>query len=353
MGDFSLDLFRPNIRSLAGYAPGEQPQQGKFIKLNTNENPYPASEKVIQAIRSIDGLRLARYPDPEATAFRSAAADLLGVQSNWILCGNGSDDLLTILIRAFGGEGDLIRYSYPGYVLYPTLCDIQGCQTEPIRYSRDWSLSDAFVKGSEHVRLAVLANPNSPSGTVLESRQILQFADSLPCPLVVDEAYVDFADIDCLDLVRQRANIIVTRSLSKSYSLAGLRFGYLVAQPDLVERLQCVKDSYNCDTLSIVGATAAILDQNWRRDNRKKIISTRTRMDTALRELGFSIPQSHANFLWCTHASQSAHDLYARLKAERILVRYMDYPDWGDGLRITVGTDPQVDALLEILPNLL
>jgi len=348
-----LDYFRPNIRSLEGYRPGEQPQQGKFIKLNTNENPYPASDGVLRAIGSVDGARLARYPDPHATAFRAVAGTLLGVDEDWILCGNGSDDLLNILVRAFAGEGDMVRFSYPGYILYPTLCHIQGSDQETVPYEKDWSMSDAFTAKSKNIRLAILANPNSPSGTVLEPDQILKIADALPCPLVVDEAYVDFAEENCLKLVKERSNIVVTRSLSKSYSLAGLRFGYLIAQPDVIDRLSRVKDSYNCDTLSIVGATAAISDQKWRAENQEKIKSTRIRMQKALVEMGFQVPDSQANFLWCTHASHVAHDIYTKLKSERILVRYMDFSDWGDGLRVTVGTDQQTDALLELLPTLL
>ena len=349
----SLKYFRPNISSLAGYTPGEQPQQGKFIKLNTNENAYPAPESVINAIRTVDASRLARYPDPAATAFRAAAALSLGVEADCILCGNGSDDLLTILVRAFVGEGDAVRFSEPGYILYPTLCHIQGAVADPVRFSTDWSLDDRFSTDTEKVRLAIIANPNSPSGTVIGADQIAEFAATLPCPLVIDEAYVDFADADVLALVTQHPNLLVTRSLSKSYALAGLRFGYLVAQPQMVERLERVKDSYNCDTLSIVGATAAISDQNWRDENRAKIKSTRTRMEEALTNMGFQIPPSQANFLWCIHPDKDAREIYDRLKRERILVRYMAYADWDDGVRITVGTDSQVDALLQVLPQIL
>ncbi|MEC7502322.1 MAG: histidinol-phosphate transaminase [Planctomycetota bacterium] len=349
----ALKYFRENIASLSGYTPGEQPQQGKFIKLNTNENAYPAPESVLQAIRAVDAVRLARYPDPDATAFRAAASTVLGVAEDWILCGNGSDDLLTILVRAFAGEGDAVRYSEPGYVLYPTLCHIQGAVPDPVPYAEDWSLDNRFVAGADHVRLAVIANPNSPSGTMIDSYQIAQFASALPCPLVIDEAYVDFADANALDLVKQWPNLIVTRSLSKSYALAGLRFGYLVAQPEMIGRLSRVKDSYNCDTLSIVGATAAISDQRWRDENRKQIQATRARMNDALTAMGFQIPRSHANFLWCIHPEKSARDIYEQLKNEHILIRYMEYEGWGDGVRITVGTDPQIDALLEVLPEIL
>lgn len=348
-----MDYFRPNIQSLAGYTPGEQPQQGKYIKLNTSENPYPPSEQAMQAIAAVSGERLSRYPDPAALAFRTTAADVLGVPEDWILCGNGSDELLNLLIRAFVGEQQMVRFPYPGYVLYPTLCDIQGARHDSVRYCADWSLDETFTAAANEIRLALLANPNNPSGTAISPETILQFADQLTCPLVVDEAYVDFADTSCLDLVKQRANIVVTRTLSKAYALAGLRFGYLVAQPDLVDRLTRMKDSYNCDTLSIVGATAAIADRAWQQENRSKILATRTRMASSLAQLGFCIADSQANFLWCTHPTASTRQIYERLKAEHILVRYLEFAEWGDGLRISVGTDQQIDALLGLLPPLI
>jgi histidinol-phosphate aminotransferase len=348
-----MSYFRPEIDALAGYVPGEQPQQGKFIKLNTNENPYPASPQVLRAIQSVSPERLARYPDPAAAAFRSVAAEMLGVPAGWILCGNGSDELLTVVIRAFVGQKNAIRMPYPSYLLYETLCDIQGAVREVVFFNRDWSLGDAFSAPSAGLRLAVLANPNSPSGTALDPERILQIAQNLPCPLLVDEAYVDFADRDCLELVGRCERIMVSRSLSKSYALAGLRFGYLVAQPILIEKLMQVKDSYNCDVLSIVGATAAIADQDWRRQNRATILATRGRMAAELAEFGFEVAPSQANFLWCTHRQTAVKPLYERLKEERILVRYIDFADWGDGLRITVGSDEQVDACLLLLRKML
>ncbi len=348
-----MDYFRPNIQSLVGYTPGEQPQHGKYIKLNTSENPYPSSDRVLQAIGAVTAERLALYPDPVSHAFRAAASGVLGVPEDWILCGNGSDELLNLLIRAFVGEGQAVRFPVPGYVLYPTLCDIQGARHDPVRYAEDWSLGESFTETDESVRLALLANPNNPSGTALEPKRVEELADQLACPLVVDEAYVDFADQSCLDLVKQRSDVVVTRTLSKSYALAGLRFGYLVAQPELIDRLMRMKDSYNCDTLSIVGATAAMSDQVWQRENRQMILNTRARMVSALESLGFEIPQSQANFLWCTHPTASLQQVYEGLKAERILVRFLAFSDWGDGLRISVGTEEQIDALLTLLPPLL
>ena len=341
--------IRSVIEAMDGYVPGEQPQAGKFIKLNTNENPYPPSPQVVTAIESAVRQGLERYPDPVATAFRLQAEQVLGVPADWILCGNGSDDILTIVTRAFADTGSLVRLPYPSYILYRTLAQIQGVSWEEVPFQEDWSLAGDFVAATEGLRLAFLPNPNSPSGTVISPEAILALAEQLPCPLLVDEAYADFAATDCLDLVRQNEKIMVSRTFSKSYGLAGLRFGYLVAQPVIIEQLLKVKDSYNCDTLSIAGATAALGDQQWFRENREKILQTRTSLQSALVDLGFSVVPSQANFVWCQHAGHPAKTLYEELKSERVLVRYMNYPGWGDGLRISVGTDEQVTACLELL----
>lgn len=341
--------IRSVIQAMDGYVPGEQPQAGKFIKLNTNENPYPPSPQVVTAIESAVRQGLERYPDPVATAFRLQAEQVLGVPADWILCGNGSDDILTIVTRAFADTGSLVRLPYPSYILYRTLAQIQGVSWEEVPFQEDWSLAGDFVAATEGLRLAFLPNPNSPSGTVISPEAVLALAEQLPCPLLVDEAYADFAATDCLDLVRQNEKIMVSRTFSKSYGLAGLRFGYLVAQPVIIEQLLKVKDSYNCDTLSIAGATAALGDQQWFRENREKILQTRTSLQSALVDLGFSVVPSQANFVWCQHAGHPAKTLYEELKSERVLVRYMNYPGWGDGLRISVGTDEQVTACLELL----
>ena len=346
----STPYVRRAVADMAGYIPGEQPAGGKFIKLNTNENPYPPSPKVAAAIAGA-AAGLARYPDALATSFRLAAADVLDVNPDWILCGNGSDDVLTILTRALVGEGELLRLPHPSYVLYKTLAEIQGARSEEVRFNDDWTLPTAFAEGEP--KLAFLPNPNSPSGTVVAPDEILRIAERLPCPLLVDEAYADFAEVNCLSLVRQSERVMVSRTLSKSYGLAGLRFGFLVAQPHLIEQFRKVKDSYNCDALSIAGATAAILDQAWFRENRAKALAGRTRLTDELRRLGFDVVDSQANFVWCNHASKSPQVLYEGLKAERILVRYMSYPGWGDGLRISVGTDDQIDALMLVLQRLL
>ncbi len=342
---------RPEILAIEGYTPGEQPQQGGFIKLNTNENPYPPSPQVRQAVlKALD--RLPLYPDPMAWEFRQAASQVLGVPPEWILCGNGSDDILTILTRTCVGQGQWVRYPYPSYVLYRTLAQLQGAYFEEVPFRPDWSLPEEFTAPRSGLRLVYLANPNSPSGTVLPPEQVAALARQLPCPLLVDEAYADFSQTHCLELVRECENVLVSRSMSKSYALAGVRFGFVVAQPPLIAQLAKVKDSYNCDVLSIAAATAAIQDQAWLEQTRSRILATRERMTRRLQELGFEVTPSQANFVWCHHPAHESRRLYEELKQARILVRYLEYRDWPPGLRITVGTDEQVDQCLDQLAHL-
>jgi histidinol-phosphate aminotransferase len=351
-----MPSVRPNIAEMQGYIPGEQPAAGageRLIKLNTNENPYQCSPNVKAAIGRVVQQGLQKYPDPLATAFRIRAGELLGVDPDWILCGNGSDDILTIVTRAFVGTSDMVRFANPSYLLYRTLAEIQGAACDIINYNADWTLPEEFSKPSDWVRLVYLANPNSPSGTMVPPRKVAEIAGALPCPLLVDEAYCDFADFNCLSLVAENEKIMVARTLSKSYALAGLRFGYLVAQPQVIRELRKVKDSYNCDALSIAGATAAIDDQDWLAENRAAIVATRDRMTTALRDLGFAAVDSQANFVWAPHETTPVEPIYRQLKDAGILVRYMRYPDWGDGLRISVGTDEQGDACLAALRAML
>jgi histidinol-phosphate aminotransferase len=348
---------RPDIAALAGYVPGEQPQGGKWIKLNTNENPYPPSPAVARALAATAaGRTLAKYPDPLATVFRLRAAEILGVDPDWIICGNGSDDLLTILVRTFVGAGECLRMPYPSYILYRTLAGIQAAGCDEFHYARDWSLADGFAApttaGGDAIKLAIIANPNSPSGTLLPPARIAALADRLPCAVVVDEAYGDFADSNCLSLVKENPRVIVSRSFSKSYALAGLRFGFAVAQPSVIEQLLKVKDSYNCDALSIAAATAAIDDQAWLAANRAAIIATRRRLTDAMRALGYQAQESQANFVWCTHPERPHRPIYEALKSQGILIRYMNYAGWGDGLRITVGTDAEIDAFLACLKTI-
>jgi len=342
--------FLPHVARMAGYVPGEQPRDGGIIKLNTNENPYPPSPRVLEAIaRGLDD-RLRLYPDPVGTAFRRAAADLHGVDPDMILAGNGSDDLLTILTRSFVGPGDVLAYPSPSYILYRTLAEIQGARWVEIPFDDAWTLSpEAFAE--VRPRLAFIANPNSPSGTVMGVSELARIADAVDCPLVVDEAYVNFADSDAVGLVKSHENVIVSRTFSKGYSLAGLRLGYLIARPEMVSGMIKVKDSYNCDTLSLLGGTAALLDQDHQAQTRAKILATRDRLTAAMRRFGYLVPDSRANFVWCT-GGPPASPTYEALKARKILVRLMRYPGLPDGLRITVGTDAEIDRFLDALGSI-
>ena len=348
-----LTFFRDDILRMRGYQAGEQPQGDKIIKLNTNENPYPCSPSVVQAIRSVEAGGLQKYPDASAASFCTAAAPILGVDPNWILCGNGSDEILSIVTRAMVGPGQKVRWPFPSYVLYSVLTDIQGGLSDPVSFAPDWNLTDEFYSDQDQLGLVFLANPNSPSGTLLDPEKVLELVNAVRCPVLVDEAYADFAGVSCVDLVAQNERILVSRTLSKSHGLAGLRFGYLVAQPQIIEQLVKIKDSYNCDALSIAGATAAITDQVWLKQNVEKVRSTRQELSEQLESMGFEVTPSSANFVWCKHCDRSSLEIYEYLKSNQLLVRYMEFGSWGDGIRITVGTDDQVDALVTILSSIL
>jgi histidinol-phosphate aminotransferase len=344
-------LLRPNIRAMAGYVPGEQPRDQPFIKLNTNENPYPPSPRVFEAIQTaLTGDRLRKYPDPMGTAFRQVAGRVLGVDPDAILIGNGSDDILTIVTRSFAGENALMAAPTPSYLLYRSLAEIQGCRFQDVPYSADWRLPDPWPLPA--AQLTFITTPNSPSGTTTSVPDLERLADQLSGMLIIDEAYVDFADCHALRLA-SRPNVMVTRSLSKSYCLAGIRFGYAVADPGLVRELVKVKDSYNCDVLSLAAAAAALEDQEYLRQTRSRILATRGRMSRLLAELGFNVTPTQANFVWCRRHDRPVKPLYEELKRRMILVRYMNYAGYGDGLRITVGTDADIDRLLDGLRQIL
>jgi histidinol-phosphate aminotransferase len=345
------NFLRPNIRAMAGYVPGEQPRDSDFIKLNTNENPYPPSPRVFEAIRAtLTSDRLRKYPDPLGTAFRQTAARVHGVDPESILIGNGSDDILTIVTRAFVPEGGLMVSPTPSYLLYRTLAELQGARHQAVPFTKDWQLPSPWpVRGAN---VTFLANPNSPSGTMVESPALDRFAEEVGGPLVLDEAYVAFADTS-VSRLHNKPNVIVTRTFSKSHSLAGMRFGYAIAEPALVRELVKVKDSYNCDVLSLAAATAALEDEDYLQESCRKIRATRARLALSLSKLGFDVQPSQSNFVWCRRSDRPVKPIYEELKRRRILVRYMNYEGYGDGLRITVGTDAEIDRLLEELKQLL
>ena len=330
---------------MAGYTPGEQLNSPDVVKLNTNENPYPPSPRVFEAISAaLTANKLRKYPQPMGDDFRRAASEVIGIDPESILIGNGSDDILTILTRAFVPEGGLIVSPTPSYVLYKSLAEIQGARFETVPFNADWTAPSPWPM--HDADLTFFPNPNSPSGTALTVSQLETLANEVKSPFVLDEAYADFCAWNGLSLVSKLPNVIVSRSFSKTYSLAGMRFGFAVARPEIVRELLKVKDSYNVDVLALAAATAAIRDRDYYRGLRTQIVATRTRMASALSKLGFSVTPSQANFLWCTRADRPVKPIYEALKAKQILVRYMNYGSSGDGLRISVGTDEEIDLLL-------
>ena len=338
---------------MSGYVPGEQPSPGtKVIKLNTNENPYPPSPEALKVLRELEGELLRRYPHPMASAFREAAGSVLGVPADWILVGNGSDDVLTMIIRACSEPGRRVVYPMPTYVLYRTLSQIQGAEFVEVPYPEDYTLPVEQLIDAEGA-VTFVASPNSPSGTVAPVELLDKLASQLSGVLVVDEAYVDFAESSALELVKKYDNVIILRTLSKGYSLAGLRLGFGVANPTLLEGLIKVKDSYNVDAIACAVGAAAITDQNHKNTNAEKIKASRTQMADALQQLGFSVFPSQANFLLAQFPSGNAEFLYQHLKEQRILVRYFNQPRLTDKLRITVGTPEQNEMLIKKLGEVL
>lgn len=343
----SLPHARLTVARMAGYTPGEQPKSGEpVIKLNTNENPYPPSPRVLEAIRRIDGDALRRYPSPMADAFRQTAARLHGVTSDHILAGNGSDDILQVALRSYCAAGDVLASPDPTYSLYPVLAELADVTFVTVPWGTDWTLpAEALL--ATHPRAIFFANPNAPSGTSVSPADVRTLAMRTDALVLVDEAYVDFAEANCLGLLADCENLLITRTLSKGYGLAGLRFGYAIGHPAVIATMAKVKDSYNCDAISIAAACAALDDQPYAHTCWDRVRNERARLTEALAQRGFVVLPSHANFvLAAVPGGTTAQTLYRTLKAHGVLVRFFDKPGLVDKLRITVGTPDENDALL-------
>jgi histidinol-phosphate aminotransferase len=345
-----LDFIRPAVRAMAGYTPGEQPQGGGFIKLNTNENPYPPSARVRAAIAACAGDEVRLYPDPMANALRDVAARRYDLPRECIFAGNGSDDLLAIVMRACIDAGDLVAYPYPTYSLYDTLVEIAAARVTRLPWGDGYRLPAAL--GATGARVTIVCNPNAPSGTVVAVDDLAALARQLSGLLVVDEAYVDFADDTALRLVRQHDNVVVLRTLSKSFSLAGMRVGLGFAPPPVITELCKVKDSYNLSRVSIAAGAAALEDVEAMRAHVARVRATRARLTAALRRLGYDVPDSHTNFVLARKPGIDQRPVLEALKQRRILVRWFDTPELRDALRISVGTDQEIDALVQALDAL-
>jgi histidinol-phosphate aminotransferase len=346
-----LDYVRPEIRALHGYVPGEQPQGQRFIKLNTNENPYPPSPRVVEAARHAaeEGLRL--YPDPSAAALRAKAAEVYGVPAERILAGNGSDELLAMIMRTCVGPRDRVAYPVPTYSLYDTLVAIGGGEVVAIPFPADFTLPlEELVEA--RARVTMVCNPNAPSGTLTPLEQLRELGRRVAGLLVIDEAYVDFAATTALPLIDELDNVLVLRTFSKSFSLAGLRVGLAFGSPGFMAEMAKVKDSYNLNRISMAAATAALGDLETMRANVARIRSTRQRLIAALGELGFAVLPSETNFVLARRPGRDLRSLYEALKERRILVRHFAIDALRDAVRITVGTDDEIDALLATLRQL-
>jgi histidinol-phosphate aminotransferase len=331
---------------MAGYSPGEQPAMGeRVIKLNTNENPFPPSPRVAQALAQIEMELLRRYPNPTADVFRAAASKVLGIPLNMIMAGNGSDDILSIATRTFLSPGATLAFPDPTYSLYPVLAELQEVRWLAVPWEKDWDLPVEALASSGAAAIYV-ANPNAPTGTFVRPERIAELLSRFKGLVLVDEAYVDFAGEDCLSLVHNHENLVISRSLSKAYSLAGLRFGYAVAQPQVIGEMVKVKDSYNCDAISMILAAAAISDQEYARKTWEHVRSERERLTDELTAMGWRILPSRANFILATAPDGDGRRVYLGLKAQGILVRYFDQPGLRDKVRITVGTSQENNALL-------
>ena len=342
--------FRSNIGAMLGYLPGEQPRDGGYIKLNTNENPYPPSPRVLAALKKAVDPMLRLYPEPLSDSLRAVAASTYGVKAENIIAGNGSDELLSLLMRAVIGPGDRVAYATPTYSLYETLVEFQGGVKATVDYPADFSVPDALAK--QNAPLTFLCNPNSPSGTLVALQEIDRLARAVSGILVVDEAYVDFADNEgasVLPLIRQLPNLVVLRTFSKSFSLAGMRIGVAFAPEEIIAGMMKVKDSYNLNRLSLVAAIAALCDLPWMARNVRRIQRSRRKLSAGVQKLGFQVLPSQSNFVLARKPGENLKEVYEGLKRRKILVRYFDAPGLRDCLRITVGTSREIALLLRAL----
>jgi histidinol-phosphate aminotransferase len=356
---------RDNIQQLSAYTPGEQLDTAVVTKLNTNENPYPPSPRVMAAIRDIAGEKLRVYPPPLAQPFREAAADLHRLTPDHIIATNGGDELLRLLITCYCQPANAtpstraggIGVTDPTYSLYPVLAAIQDTPVTVVPRGEAFELAQTTVERWNDAGCAVgmIVNPHAPTGRFESLDTLRDLAERFDGLLLIDEAYVDFAPADAVPLIRDGLdNVVLLRSLSKGYSLAGLRFGYGIAHPPVIATLDKARDSYNTDAISQAAAVAALTDQLYAKDTWQSVIEQRGRLASELKQRGFEVLDSRSNFVLATVPSAAnAKRLYTALKARQILVRYFDAHRLDDKLRITVGTEAQVTRLLQHLDECL
>ena len=355
-----------SVRRLEAYTPGEKPKAKNVVKLNTNENPYPPSPACARVLKSFDLDRLRRYPDPNFGDLRAALAKLNRTRPENIFVGNGSDEILALAAKTFVENDEQIGSLDPSYSLYKTLAairDVKWVGQDMRRKTKDLTSSVSRLPSS--VSLFLWTNPNAPTGTFAEPKEIAAFAKRFKGVVLVDEAYADFARTNCMKLATARANrnVLVMRTFSKSYSLAGLRVGYCVGPKDLIEALYKVKDSYNVDALAQAVALAAVRDQKWMKANVAKVVKTRTWLTQELVRRGWDVLPSESNFVFARPPAagegkrkkgkgKSADEIFSLLRKRNIFVRYFPAPKTRDRIRITIGTDVQMKKLLKALDEL-
>jgi len=353
----AIDLLRAAVRAMPGYTPGEQISD--LVKLNTNEGAFPPSPRVMAALAAITDETLRLYPDPVCARLRAAAAVRFGVSADQILAGNGSDDCLTILYRGFLEPGDKIACPWPTYGLYDTLAALQGAELVRVGFrhnGRRWELPPELTR--QRAKMIILANPNNPSGTLVPVDELRRLSDAAApgAIVVVDEAYIDFAlgagiDASMLPYLGQQPNLVVLRTMSKSYSLAGARLGLMFAAAPVVAELVKVKDSYNVNAVTQALGVAALEDRSYHEECVRRTLDQRARVERELEGLGWSWPESAANFLLC-EIGDRAEALYGALKEEGLLVRWWRSPELRTKIRISVGNPEENDHLLAALKRL-
>lgn len=351
---------RGNIAAMQGYTWGEQPQDERTIKLNTNENPYPASPRVQAALADFTISSLRRYPEPTARKLREALASLHGLTPEHFIITNGGDEALRLALTTFVDPGATFSMATPSYSLYGVLAQIQDARLHTVGLNPDWSMPDDIGAqfNAAGTRLACLVNPHAPSGTLTNPSTFSAIADAMNGVLLVDEAYVDFVDPvrrhDATGLAREHENVLLLRTFSKGYGLAGLRLGYLIGAPSLIEPMMWkTRDSYNINHLSQTLGLAAIEDQDYARSTWTRVRTERARVQAVFENLGFPSPPSESNFILVSSSRMPARDLYTGLKERHILVRYFDSPGLQDRLRITIGTPEENDRLIAAFKQLL
>ncbi|MBC8206004.1 MAG: histidinol-phosphate transaminase [Kiritimatiellales bacterium] len=345
------NLIRKSVQKLDGYVPGEQPKGDDVVKLNTNENPWLCSPEVYDILREIDVSVLAKYPDPVCTDVRKVIAEKHEVGIGNVFAGNGSDEVLALCIRAFvERDGGSVGFFDPSYSLYPVLAEIEDVETRPVALDEHfgWQMPDGY-----EASVFFLANPNAPTSLLFPKETVEAFVKDFPGVVVIDEAYVDFASEDCMELAVKYDNVLVCRTLSKSYALAGIRFGYCVGNKELIDAMYKIKDSYNVNTLTQEIARVALLDQGTMEAVTTAIKNSRAIMTNELAELGFNVCLSETNFLWAKPPKPGAQKIFEELKKRNVFVRWFSGERTKDYLRITVGTDQQTMKLIEALEEIL